>query len=195
MTCVDKLKELHPDWGQDEIDYALNEECPDAYIDIDAPKDEFGILWCGTDRCDECWNREIPGTEPLTYEHTSEPIGKVTEIIEDENGVTAKIEPTNSHYVRNEKEKNMATRKTKAELMEELENIKNTKEELEKELQNLEKYKQYEDMAGEIHALYMAYVHAGFSEEQAYDLLKTMIQNAGKITFNTAITPTYKNRR
>lgn len=166
MTCREKLKEQHPDWSQDEFDHAVNEECPDAYIDIDTPKDEFGFLWCGTDRCDECWYREVPGTNS------------------NDNNTTT-----------NEKEKNMPTKKTKAELEKELETVKESKEELEKELQNLEKYKQYEDMAGEIHALYMAYVHAGFSEEQAYDLLKTMIQNAGNITFNTAITPTYKNRR
>lgn len=194
MTCREKLKEQHPDWSQDEFDHAVNGECPYAYIDIDTPKDEFGFLWCGTDRCDECWYREVP-EKPLTYEHTGEPIGKVTELTMNDNGVIAKIEPTNSYYVQNEKEKNMPTRKTKAELEKELETVKESKEELEKELQNLEKYKQYEDMAGEIHALYMAYVHAGFSEEQAYDLLKTMIQNAGNITFNTAITPTYKNRR
>ena len=96
-----------------------------------------------------------------------------------------------------EKEKNMATKKTKAELEKELETIKESKAELEKELKNLEKYKQYEDMAGEVHAIYMSFVHAGFSEEQAYDLLKTMIQNASNINFNcnATVKPTYKSYR
>lgn len=89
------------------------------------------------------------------------------------------------------------TKKTKAELMEELETVKESKAELEKELKNLEKYKQYEDMAGEVHAIYMSLVHAGFSENQAFDLLKTMIQNAGNITFSTTIAskPTYRSYR
>lgn len=125
--------------------------------------------------CCECWDREIPGTEPLTYEHTGEHIGKVIDITEDENSVTAKIE------IDIKEEKTMATKKTKAELEKELETVKASKAELEKELKNLEKYKEYEDMAGEIHALYTSFVTAGFSEEQAYDLLKTMIQNAGNL--------------
>ena len=145
--------------------------------------------------CRECWNREIPGTEPLTYEHTTEPIGKVTDIIEDKGGVIAKIKPTNSHYVRNEKEKNMATKKTKAELEKELETIKESKAELEKELKNLEKYKHYEDAAGEIHALYTSFTMAGFTDDQAFELVKTMIANAGQINFNASIKPTYKSYR
>lgn len=85
------------------------------------------------------------------------------------------------------------TKKTKAELMEELENAKKAKEELEKELKNLEKYKQYEDAAGEIYAFHTSFVMAGFSEEQAFELVKTMIANAGQINFNVTAKPNYRD--
>ena len=84
------------------------------------------------------------------------------------------------------------TKKTKAELMEELENVKKSKEELEKELKNLEKYKQYEDAAGEVHGLYTSFVMAGFSEYQAFALTKTIVQNAD---YTPARKPTYRSYR
>lgn len=184
MTCREKLKLECPNDIDDSWAGGCR-GCPHHHGYLAKPADCCNGVY-GTDHiCNACWDREIPGTEPLTYEHATEPIGKVTDINENENGVTVTIE----------KEKNMATKKTKAELEKELETIKESKAELEKELKNLEKYKQYEDMAGEVHAIYMSFVMAGFSEEQAYDLLKTMIQNAGNITFNTAITPSYRSRR
>lgn len=99
---------------------------------------------------------------------------------------------TNSHYVQNEKEKTMATKKTKAELEKELEAIKESKAELEKELKNLEKYKQFEDDAGEVHALYTAYMMTGFSEDQAFELTKIVLQNAMTNQTTNYYTP-YKN--
>ncbi len=228
MTCREKLKLEHPE----EVDVIYNggcRGCPSSYGYLD----DADLDMCLSGRCTECWNREIPGTKPLTYEHASEAIGKVTETAEYANGVEFKVERTNSttdHPCRNcntgwesisrggyagcedtcerlkeytnrniEKEKNMAAKKTKAELEKELEDIKESKAELEKELKNLEKYKQYEDMAGEVHAIYMSFVHAGFSEERAYDLLKTMImvQNGGNVNFNcnATVKPSYKNYR
>ena len=180
MTYREKLRELHPDWEQSQLDEAYDKQCPDNFIEnADIPKYESGTWWCGDSRCRDCWDREIPDTNSN---------GCIT--------TTNENEPTTSHYVQNEKEKNMATtKKTKSELMEELETVKASKEELEKELKNLEKYKQYEDMAGEIHALYMSFVMAGFSEEQAYDLLKTMIMNAGQININAAVQPSYAGYR
>lgn len=182
MTCREKLKLERPDRVSSEFTGGCA-CCPCTYGYLDPPVycDSYG----SHKLCTECWDREIPGTGPLTYEHTSEPVGKVTGITEDENGVTVTIE----------KEKNMATKKTKADLEKELEIVKASKEELEKELKNLEKYKQYEDMAGEIHAMYVSFVTAGFSEEQAYDLLKTMIQNANNINVNANIKPNYAGYR
>ena len=142
--------------------------CPysHGYESIDESLCQKNFTKVNAQICHECWDREIPGTNSNDCVTTT-----------------------------NEKEKNMATKKTKAELEKELETVKESKAELEKELKNLEKYKQYEDMAGEVHAIYMSFVHAGFSEEQAYDLLKTMIQNAKNITFNNtyASKPTYRS--
>jgi hypothetical protein len=179
MTCREKLRELHPDWDKQQLDFALANFCPDleGNIDIELPRDEDGSLWCAQDKCEQCWDREITDTEPLTYEHTGEPIGKVIDITEDENGVTAIIK----------KEKNMATKKTKAELMEELDNIKEAKAELEKELQSLEKYKQYKDCAEETKALHTAFVNAGFSNQMAFELMKMIMQSAISQNFTKAV--------
>lgn len=116
------------------------------------------------ENCRRCWDREIP----------------------DENVLATETEF--------EKENNMATtKKTKAELEKELESVKATKAELEKELKNLEKYKQYENMADEIHAIYISFVNAGFSNEQAYDLIKTAMLCANQINLNTTIKPVNLN--
>ena len=159
MTCREKLRLEHPDHADKPHCVGGCSGCPKDYGYLNYP-DEYSY----PSYCTECWDREIPGTEPLTYEHTGEPIGKVTDITEDENGVTATIK----------KEKTMATKKTKADLEKELEAIKESKAELEKELKNLEKYKQYEEMADELKAMHTAFMNAGFSNTQAYDMVKTM---------------------
>lgn len=69
----------------------------------------------------------------------------------------------------------MAT-KTKAELMEEIEQKNEEIKVLEKEVEMLEKYKQYKDMGDEMKAMHTALEVSGFSSEQAYDLLKVMLQ-------------------
>jgi hypothetical protein len=75
------------------------------------------------------------------------------------------------------KENNMTdTKKTKAQLIEELNNTRNTVTDLEKQLKNLEKYSVYEDAATEIKALHTAFVDAGFTNDQAFTMLMTMMQ-------------------
>lgn len=77
-----------------------------------------------------------------------------------------------------EKEKeNKSMKKTKAMLEEELEQKRAEIEELRKELVKVEKYKQYDDMAGEIKAIYDSFVNAGFNEDQAYEILIILLQN------------------
>lgn len=77
-----------------------------------------------------------------------------------------------------EKEKeNELMNKTKAMLEEELEQKKNEIEDLKKELEKTEKHKQYDDVAGELKAIYDSLVNIGFSEDQAFVLLNTMINN------------------
>lgn len=70
------------------------------------------------------------------------------------------------------------TKKTKAQLIEELKEATEKATALEKEIKDLEKYKQYDDAANEIHAIYDSFKRAGFSDEQSYDLLKMTWQLA-----------------
>ena len=68
--------------------------------------------------------------------------------------------------------------KTKAELMEEIkvknEELKGLKAEIEK----LERYKVYQDSADELGAIRKSYIEAGFSETEAFELTKMVIQMA-----------------
>jgi ribosomal protein L9 len=71
-------------------------------------------------------------------------------------------------------EKTMATtKKTKAELLEELEQTQKTVNDLKKELKNLEKYKVVRETADELKAFHSAFVDAGFTDAQAFKLLET----------------------
>ena len=76
-----------------------------------------------------------------------------------------------------EEKENKPMKKTKAMLEEELEQKRAEIEELKKELVKVEKYKQYDDMAGEIKAIYDSFVNAGFNEDQAYEILIILLQN------------------
>lgn len=76
-----------------------------------------------------------------------------------------------------EEKENKSMKKTKAMLEEELEQKRAEIEELKKELVKVEKYKQYDDMAGEIKAIYDSFVNAGFNEDQAYEILIILLQN------------------
>lgn len=56
MNCIEKLRELHPDWDEERIQEHIDNCCPrgslSGYIMADPE-------WCGVGRCDMCWNREI----------------------------------------------------------------------------------------------------------------------------------------
>lgn len=68
--------------------------------------------------------------------------------------------------------------KTKAELMEEI-NVRNKEiEKLNEEIKKLERYKVYQDSADELAAVRLSYIKAGFSEAEAFELTKMMIQMA-----------------
>jgi hypothetical protein len=62
MTCLEKYKLMHPKCGliDEEI---IHDMCPDCTgIDIMDEPD-----WCPhdtTEACTQCWNRQLPGTEP-----------------------------------------------------------------------------------------------------------------------------------
>ena len=60
------------------------------------------------------------------------------------------------------------TKRTKDDLLEEM-------CELKKELANLERYKKYEESAGECAALMTAFKESGFTDDQAFELVKQFI--------------------
>lgn len=67
---------------------------------------------------------------------------------------------------------------TKEQMLEEIEKANATIHEMENRLKNLERYKAYEDMADEMKAMHTAFMNSGFSDEQAYDLMKTILNMA-----------------
>lgn len=77
-----------------------------------------------------------------------------------------------------EEEKPMTTKKTKAELMEELEAANKAKTDLEKQLAELEKYKTYRTAGDELKAVHTAFMDAGFDSAQAMNLLTTMMMTS-----------------
>ena len=158
MTCREKLFIDHPD-DVDSTWCGGCRGCPHHHGYLPKPAKCEGGRFNSEHICTACWDREIPGTNS-------------------NDGITTT----------NEKEKNMATtKKTKAELMEELEKIKNDKAELEKELKNLENYKQYEECADETKAMHTAFMNSGFSDEQAFELVKMMMQSALSQQFTKAV--------
>ena len=152
MTCKEKLIADHPDWDEKQLEYVLNEECPDARYDVRPITDEYGNSMCGDVNCVRCWNQEVPETNT-------------------------------------EKEKNMNTKKTKAQLIEELEASENTVKDLKKQLKDLEQYKVYEDAGTEIKNIHTAFMNAGFTDDQAFELIRismltNIANNNAASTFN-----------
>ena len=85
-----------------------------------------------------------------------------------------------------EKEKeNALMNKTKAMLEEELEQKKSEIDELKKELEKAEKYKQYDEAAGEMKAMYDSFVNAGFDEDRAFVLITILLENQKAASTNT----------
>lgn len=87
-------------------------------------------------------------------------------------------EPTNNEIKKETKK--MTTRKTKTELLEELEQKKEEIAELRKQVEKAERYKAYDDMAAEMKAMQDSFINAGFSEKQAYTMLMTLIGQASE---------------
>lgn len=66
------------------------------------------------------------------------------------------------------------TRKTKAELLEDIVALK-------KQIEHLDRYKKYEECADELSAMRKAFVNSGFSEEEAFKLVIEMLRTAPKM--------------
>lgn len=63
------------------------------------------------------------------------------------------------------------TKKTKAQLLEEISNLK-------EEVARLERYSQYKQCADELYALYEAFKNAGFEADKAFDLTRATYENS-----------------
>lgn len=68
------------------------------------------------------------------------------------------------------------TKMTKAELIEEIKLAHEHIQEMENRIKNMERYKQYEAMADEMKAMHTAFVNSGFTNEQAFEMQKMLIQ-------------------
>ena len=66
------------------------------------------------------------------------------------------------------------TKKTKAELLDEIADLK-------KQVADLERYQKYEEMANELFAIQQTFVPAGSSEEKAFSLLTVTLKMAPKM--------------
>lgn len=66
---------------------------------------------------------------------------------------------------------------TKAQMVEEIECAHEHIREMEAKLEDLQKYEKYKDAADEIKAIHTALMDSGFTNEQAFDLLKTTMQS------------------
>lgn len=99
--------------------------------------------------CAECWNKEIPETKPTEKENDIMPINVA------------------------------ATREvTKADLIKEIEFARNHISEMEIELKKLEQYKKNVAIANEMKAIHNSLVEVGFTDEQAFELMKCALQAA-----------------
>ena len=66
VTCLEKLRELKPDWDEDRLKECIKGCCPStAYIMHDP-------MWCVTQHnCEACWNREVSEDEYNNYYETT----------------------------------------------------------------------------------------------------------------------------
>lgn len=63
MTCIEKLKELYPEYGEEDIKYYMLESCPGAFMEVTSPP------YCdfrSYSNCERCWNEEYK--EPIPHE-------------------------------------------------------------------------------------------------------------------------------
>jgi uncharacterized protein YydD (DUF2326 family) len=74
----------------------------------------------------------------------------------------------------------MAT-KTKAMLLEEIQQKNEEINELKKDLENLKKYEAYNEAASELKAMHDSFLAAGFNSEQAFKLVVELIKTSGVV--------------
>lgn len=85
MTCVEKLRQDHPEMDEFDIGYLVGQNCPNEH-GYPEPHD------CDFD-CKNCWDREIPEEKTLA-EKTGEAYAKIKDIVQEHGGITVHVEPT-----------------------------------------------------------------------------------------------------
>lgn len=86
MTYLEKYMREHP---ADDVSFTVNNACPGYGYWATSPKCLRHRTVGPTEfACMTCWNQEIPGTEK-----TEEPIAEVTDVKEENSGVTVTVEP------------------------------------------------------------------------------------------------------
>lgn len=73
------------------------------------------------------------------------------------------------------------TRKTKAQLLEEIEELKGIVKEKEEDLKKFERFQVYENAATDFAVIRDSLIGQGFTEDQAVDIVKEMIHVAGQM--------------
>lgn len=73
MTCIEKLRELHPDWDDEKVEYYIRHSCPVREYIRRRPLSCGAHGWEDSDAvdCEECWNREIHPDESLNKHQLS----------------------------------------------------------------------------------------------------------------------------
>lgn len=72
------------------------------------------------------------------------------------------------------------TKKTKAQLLNEIADLNKEVERLNEEAERLERYAQYEEGAGEIYAMQKAFENSGFTRTEAFALVRDMVSSTFK---------------
>lgn len=147
MTCREKLMLEYPGMIGTQYQGGCC-GCPSMRGYLEDPPKE----WCRKVRCYECWDREIPETEETDISNN-----------EKENETMSVTVPV--------------SKMTKAQMVEEIEFAHKHIVEMERKLEDLRKYEKYKDCADEIKAIHTALMDSGFTNDQAFDLLKTTMQS------------------
>lgn len=151
MTYVEQLKERRPELGPAEIITHIYSQCPITPYGNTPPC----VYVDGCRDCHACWDQEIPGTEPTNKTENNE--REETRMEENNTKISAGM------------------RKTKAQLLEEI-------DALQREVKELEKYKQYEAAANDLYAMMESFMKAGFTRGEAFAMTGKLVDMAPQMS-------------
>ena len=82
MTCLEKLRTDHPGMGEESARFIIDNKCPHDYGYL--PESAWCRISDNEDDCEQCWNREIPGTEKSMVENAKADMEKdMDEVVEE----------------------------------------------------------------------------------------------------------------